>query len=393
MALARPLKTNFTAGEISPLMRARSELMQCGGADTLAPQLERACLVQAATARALLVDALEVAGIETATLSQASRAHIAPLLPQANREIPIDFGTIIAQTSPDAVYGDEAGTLIGRVMEDDGVGAGVVMLTSQPAMDVVARAVVRVGAMTRKPLVFVHAAGSTGHAAREVLRDAGYGYLESQNDALRIMGALRDAAGAALCDPSHTPSPDHRTAADTPSGFLNEVQARQLIESYGLPTTQWRHAHDVDGVVRALAHFPGKVAIKAVSPTLVHKSDIGAVRLGIASDEEARQACAAIAAAVRDAGHELDGFLVTAMVRPDAELILGVQRDPAFGPMVMSGAGGVLVELLRDVQMAPAPVTRAQALAKSLDVLEIVGFADAFERRQRRRHRRGLEPV
>ena len=314
-------------------------------------------------AGALLVDALEVAGIETATLSQTTRTHVAPLLPQANREIPIDFGTIIAQASPDPVYGDEAGTLIGRVMEDDGVGAGVVMLTSQPAMDVVARAVSRVGATCSKPLVFVHAAGSTGHAAREVLRDAGYGFLESQNDVIRIMGVLRDAAGAVLSDPSHTPSSASRTPADTPSGFLNEVQARQLIEAYGLPTTQWRHARDVDAVVRARALFPGKVAIKAVSPTLVHKSDIGAVRLGIASDEDARQACAAIATAVSDAGHALDGFLVTAMVRPDAELILGVQRDPAFGPMVIIGAGGVLVELLRDVQMAPAPVTRAQALA------------------------------
>ena len=196
-----------------------------------------------------------------------------------------------------------------------------------------------------------------------MLRDAGYGFLESQNDVIRILGVLRDVASAALCDPSHPVAPEGRAPADTPSGFLNEVQARQLIESFGLPTTPWGHAPDVEGVVRARALLPGKVAIKAVSPTLVHKSDIGAVRLGIASDEEARLACAGIAAAVRDAGHVLDGFLVTAMVRPDAELILGVQRDPAFGPMVMIGAGGVLVELLRDVQMAPAPVTRAQALA------------------------------
>ena len=114
----------------------------------------------------------------------------------------------------------------------------------------------------------------------------------------------------------------------------------------------------------AARELGGPVVIKAVSARIVHKSDVGGVKLGIEGDEAVRQACDEIAAAARTAGvAELDGFLVTQMWRADTELIAGVQRDPDFGPLVMVGAGGVLVELLRDVQLAPAPLSHATARA------------------------------
>ena len=87
------------------------------------------------------------------------------------------------------------------------------------------------------------------------------------------------------------------------------------------------------------------------------------MRLALSGDEAVRDACLGIRAALDGTGHRLTGYLVTAMVRADAELIVGVQNDPDFGPMVMVGAGGVLVELLKDVQLCPAPLSKAQANA------------------------------
>ncbi|HNL41911.1 MAG TPA: acetate--CoA ligase family protein, partial [Ottowia sp.] len=119
-----------------------------------------------------------------------------------------------------------------------------------------------------------------------------------------------------------------------------------------------------DAAAQAARELGGSVAIKAVSAHIVHKSDMGGVKLGLQGDAAVRQACADIAAAARAAGVDtLDGYLVTEMWRADTELILGVQRDPDFGPLVMVGAGGVLVELMKDVQLAPAPLSHATALA------------------------------
>jgi acetyl-CoA synthetase (ADP-forming) len=113
----------------------------------------------------------------------------------------------------------------------------------------------------------------------------------------------------------------------------------------------------------AAREIGGAVAIKGVSAAIVHKSDIGAVILNVLGDQAVLAACQSIAEAASAAGvHALDGYLVTEMWKADTELILGIQHDPDFGPMVMVGAGGVLVELLKDVQLAPAPVSHATAL-------------------------------
>ena len=76
-----------------------------------------------------------------------------------------------------------------------------------------------------------------------------------------------------------------------------------------------------------------------------------------------RVACQTISNSLASLGHDLEGYLVTPMLSADAELILGLQRDPEFGPMVLVGAGGTLVELLLDVQMLPTPISKAQAQA------------------------------
>lgn len=311
-------------------------------------------------AGALLVDALDEIGLGVAELSPATRESLKAVLPDSNLQCPIDFGTLkpLAQEHP--VYRDAFEYTMGETMADPGVGAGIVLLTSQPTMHKVAQATQLIGKQTDKPLLYVHVAGSIGDSAREVMRQTRYGFVESQNDALRILQALWQQTRM----PVSAPVPAaHFKLAELPDGFLTEPQARELLEAASIPTTSWVVLNDVQRVVDHVQTHPGAWVIKAVSPTLIHKSDVGAVKLNIRDGSAARAACASIASALAGAGHQLQGYLVTQMVKADAELIVGIKRDPDFGPMVLIGAGGTLVELLHDVQMLPAPVHAVQALA------------------------------
>ena len=107
---------------------------------------------------------------------------------------------------------------------------------------------------------------------------------------------------------------------------------------------------------RAGAELGGPVALKAVAPGLVHKSDAGAVRLGLDGPTAVTRAAREMSARLAAAGTPVEGFHVQQMAPPGTELIVGAVRDPAFGPLVACGAGGVAVELLGDVQVRLAPL-------------------------------------
>ena len=130
------------------------------------------------------------------------------------------------------------------------------------------------------------------------------------------------------------------------------------MRSYGIPLAREARASDVDSAVAAARDIGFPVALKGVARDLVHKSDVGAVKLDLRDEAAVREAWAAIASAVRSKhGAALEGCLIQEMARGGAELIVGVRCDPQFGPIVLVGSGGLLVELLRDVELASAPVT------------------------------------
>ncbi len=129
--------------------------------------------------------------------------------------------------------------------------------------------------------------------------------------------------------------------------------------------TRERLARSAEAAVAAAEAIGWPVALKGVSRAVVHKSDLGLVRLNLADAAALRAAFGGIAEALdRAAPGSMEGVLVQEMARGGvAELILGARHDPGFGPMVMVGLGGVLVEVLRDVQLAPAPLAPEDAAA------------------------------
>jgi acyl-CoA synthetase (NDP forming) len=117
-----------------------------------------------------------------------------------------------------------------------------------------------------------------------------------------------------------------------------------------------RAVADEEGAAAAAADLGVPVALKASAPGLVHKTDAGAVRLGLAGAGPARAAGEAMRAHLAGQGFAVDGFLVQPMAEPGVELLVGVVQDPQFGPVVACGAGGVRGELERDVAVRLAPL-------------------------------------
>jgi acetyltransferase len=151
-----------------------------------------------------------------------------------------------------------------------------------------------------------------------------------------------------------------------PSGrrYLPLDQALELLTCYGLPVPPYALARTGAEAAAAAERIGFPVALKAVSEQVVHKSDVGAVRLGIGTGGEAAEGFRAVReAALQASGARVDGVLVQAMAPPGLELILGFKRDPAFGTAVLAGAGGIWVELLRDVSFRIPPFGEGEALA------------------------------
>jgi acetyl coenzyme A synthetase (ADP forming)-like protein len=143
--------------------------------------------------------------------------------------------------------------------------------------------------------------------------------------------------------------------------WLEPAEVAGLLGCYGLPLVEWRSARTPEEAREAAAELGGEVALKAVAPGLLHKSDSGAVRLGLSGGDVVEGAADEMARAVARAGHEAEGFLVQRMAPGGEEMLVGVVDDPVFGPVLACGAGGITTELLRDVAVRITPLTERDA--------------------------------
>lgn len=145
---------------------------------------------------------------------------------------------------------------------------------------------------------------------------------------------------------------------------LTEIEVRQVLKLFDIPSNTHLLVNSEADAVAAAGQIGYPVALKVVSPKIVHKSDIGGVRLGLSSEHEVREAYRGIVAIVTpEDTSTLHGISVQAMVKGVAEVIIGIKRDETFGPVVMVGLGGIWVELMRDVELSVSPVSRVEAHA------------------------------
>ncbi|MDB5532456.1 MAG: hypothetical protein JWO28_771, partial [Hyphomicrobiales bacterium] len=202
----------------------------------------------------------------------------------------------------------------------------------------------------------------TDHWRRE-FQQLGVFTCDDPARAVRAMGLVRGVAARGRSDvPDKLP---HVADFDV-SGLMergDERAARAVMRAIGVPVVEDELAVNASGAVALAQRMGGRLVFKIASPDILHKSDIGGVRLGV-TEADAEDAFEQIMSRARAAHPQarIDGVIVSPMIEGGIETIVGVKRDEVFGPIVMFGLGGVFVEVFRDTAVAVAPFGRETAL-------------------------------
>jgi acetyl coenzyme A synthetase (ADP forming)-like protein len=330
----------------------------------------------------LAADALEMAGMDVVELQEGTVAALRPLFPaEASIRNPLDM---IASANPPGYR-----TALGAMLDASNVDAAVAIFTPPLGVRIpdVAEAI---GATAlehaTKPVLAVLMGREGLPQGKAELQRAGVpAYIFPESAARALRGVVRYGEIAAR-PPREVPQLQvkrdavraiiERARADGATK-LTELDAIGVIEAYGIPVAGARLAATADEAVAHAAALRYPVVLKVVSPQVIHKSDVGGVRVGLRDAAEVREAHAAIVESVARAvpGAEISGVLVQRMAGTGRELIAGITRVPDFGAMILVGLGGVYVEAIRDVQLRMAPIDArdAEEMLRTLRASAILG--------------------
>jgi len=317
----------------------------------------------------LAADALDGAGLELVDLSAETIDRLRHLLPpEASIRNPLDM---IASATPQGYR-----IAMKALLDDPGVDAVVPIfvppfgIRQQDVADAI-----RSGAESSpdKPVLAVLMGRDGLPQGRAELHAAGIPAYVFPESAARALGALnrhvewaarpRPAAEALRgIDRTRSDSLLAGVRADRRE-HLTQIEALDLLAAYGIPIARSTLATNADEAMRVASSLRFPVVMKLVSADVVHKSDIGGVRVGLESPEDVRAAynemMSTVQAAVPTA--RVDGVLLQPMMRGGTEVIVGMARDSSFGPLVMFGIGGVFVEAMHDVVFRIAPLREDEA--------------------------------
>jgi acyl-CoA synthetase (NDP forming) len=145
--------------------------------------------------------------------------------------------------------------------------------------------------------------------------------------------------------------------------LLTELESKALLSEAGIPIVETKLAASKEEAIAISKRLGFPVALKIVSPDIAHKSDVGGVKLGLKTSKQVKEAYDEIISSVQHQCPKaiIDGVSVQKMARPGTEVIIGMTKDAQFGPVLMFGLGGILVELLKDVSFRIVPLEREDA--------------------------------
>jgi acetyltransferase len=319
----------------------------------------------------LATDALEHAGLQIPRLSHDTVVALKDYLPgAASAANPVDvLGDALA---------DRYERAIELVLADSEVDGLLVIVTPQAMTEIekTAHAVGRMAAQgadeAAKPVMACFMGEARIDAGVRVLREYGvpnYPYPERAADALAAMDAYRRERDRPIFEPESCEvcKPPVRELFDRVREegrvSIGDAEAREVLEAYSFPVPQSRLAETPEEAVDIAEKIGYPVVLKVASPDILHKTDVGGVKLNLSSPGDVRDAFDLII--YRSGRYMPDarvwGCLVQEMVTGGREILVGMNRDPQFGPLVAFGLGGIYVEALKDVAFRIAPFSRQEA--------------------------------
>ena len=299
-------------------------------------------------------DGLEVPALSSNTVESLSKRFSSA----ASAANPVD---ILADATADGFR-----DAVEWVLADPNVDMGLVLTAPHPVLTFAQLAGFVAAAHRRhgKPVVASFMAGELGEEAERTLNDAGIPAYFEPGRAVRALATLaryreirdREREERRELDADRPRAREILSAGSPRLG----VESLDLLAAYGIPVARGGLARSPAEAVSLAREIGGKVVLKVVAPEVVHKSDVGGVRIGV-PQSKVRAAYRELAELLPDGPGDGAGVYVQELLPPGEEVIVGIVRDPTFGPLVMFGLGGVFVEVLEDVAFGLAPLAPQEA--------------------------------
>jgi acyl-CoA synthetase (NDP forming) len=313
---------------------------------------------------ALTADALSEAGVPLTRFDPGTRAALAALYVPGQADNPVDLYGAKVKDVPD--FGYQSALLS---MRDPHADLCLSVITTAPALTTLAAELAQACAEAGKPVLQVMQPGALANGAREVLRNAGQPFTDALSEAVEAIRAWR--AWSAWREPvAAEPLPAISLDLPARAVSLGEDECKSLLHAAGVPVNRGVVVRSSEEALARAEEIGFPLVAKIVSAQIVHKTEVGGVALNLRSRGELADALAAMKARVAQAmpQAQVDGFFLQTMETGSIELLVGARQDPQFGPMVVVGSGGVLVELMKDVVLLPLPVSKDAARAALLSL-------------------------
>jgi len=332
------------------------------------PQGRRVAIITNAGGPGIMAaDAAELAGLEVCTLDRASATALREKLPAAaSVGNPID---VLGDADPERYV-----TAVTAAQDDEQVDAIVVILTPQ-AMTLpaeTARAIAKC-ANNKKPILVSFMGGEDVMPGRDELVASNLPDYPSPERAVSVLKAMcnysewkRQPVRIITRFAVNSRRVERIIHRDIQSNTLQvgEAEGKSILKAYGFNVTPGRLVCDTEEAVAFAEKIGFPIAMKIASPDVIHKSDMGGVKLNLSSPDAVRDAFDLMMLRIQKQlpMANIHGAYIERMAPPGREVILGMTRDPQFGPMLMFGLGGIFVEVMKDVTFHIAPITEDEAM-------------------------------
>ena len=300
-----------------------------------------------------MADAASKKGFDVAPLPKSTQEKIIKLIPFAGVNNPVDFtGQVLNERK---LLEDSMRFVIDEADYD----SQILYLASLPISEFTRDTSLEIFAALRKrypeELMFLSMIGP--QESRKPYEEMGYPCFEDHSLAVRAMAALRYFSeifkqGKQKVTPTNKGNKLARLEKN-----ISEFDAKSILSSAGIPTNKEFLTQSCDEAIEAQKTIDGPVVLKVASPDIQHKTEIGGVLLNLTTKEEVEESYQTLISRVQSNAPEakIEGIIVAEMINGGIETVLGVTKDPVFGPTVMFGLGGVFVEVLKDVTFRVAP--------------------------------------